>query len=225
MRTLKLPSPLWRGASALAMLSLAACTSPDTEAELDEFRASALGRDTGMVDTGPVQCADERPAIDGEYLCALSATIGRDKPIYLYIDMDLDGDTITANAQPLVRDTTEEGDGLMENRRTPAGDALPEITATYESDGSFELEWIDVTMVGEANPITFREIGGDFVLSGTFVTDDVAFGDLGGMITNPTTLPLNGSTFACERTEDPLSVDPVYYNSDILDITPCATDG
>ncbi len=206
-----------------------ACASPDALAELDEFRAAALGRDAGGQDTS-TGCSEERPTPDGDYFCALSASIGRTLPLYMNVNFALDGDTLTVNAQPLVREYTEESSPpddveLMSNRREAVGDPLAEVTAAYGSDGSFEIVWNDTTVPGEANPLTFREIGGDLILTGTFITDGVAAGAMSGTVTRPTALPLAGSTFACERTDAPIEIDPVYYNGDIVTITPCAGEG
>lgn len=225
MRTFRLVAPSATRAAALAtsLLLAGGCASPDPEAELDEFREAAL-TDTGGGDTD-ISCSTERPTPDGDYLCALSATLDRQKPLYILVNFTLDGDTLSVTGQPLVRDLDEDGATPMANARQPAGDPLADVTTTLESDGSFTIDWSGSLISGEANPLTYRELGGDLILTGTFITDDVAAGDMGGQVTNPTVVPLAGSTFACERTDDATTVDPVYYNGDIVEITPCASEG
>lgn len=203
-----------------AAFALAACESPDPEAEMDDFRDAALS-DVQDSDTA-TGCGDVRPTPSGEYFCALSATLARDKPLYVVMTFTLDGDTLTIDAQPIVRDLDEDGTTPMANARQPVGDPLPQVVTTYGDNGEFTVDWPGITILGPANPLTFRDLGGDLVLNGAFVTDDVAFGRMGGLVTNPTEVPLDGSNFACQRSDDPASVDPVYYDERILELTPCA---
>lgn len=205
---------------AAAALFLGGCASPDPENEMDEFRSAALS-DAGGQDT-TASCGDIRPTPSGSYFCALSANLARDKPLYIYMTFTLDGETLTIDAQPLVRDLDEDDTTPMDDAREPIGDLLPQVVTEYGENGEFTIDWPGITILGDANPLTYRDLGGDLVLNGTFVTDDVAYGTMGGQVTNPTIVPLAGSNFACERTDDPASIDPVYYDADILQITPCA---
>jgi hypothetical protein len=206
-----------------ALFGLTACENPDTEAELDEFRAVA---DLGSGDTvGPVGCGEATPNPDGDYFCALSATLAREKPLYMYLTFTLDGTQLTVESQPLVRDFEEDDETPMANPRTPVGDQLPVYVGELAEDGSFFVDWPGIEVAGEANPVTYRLLGGDLTLDGAFINDDVAYGQFGGAVTNPAPISLTGSTFACVRTEDPTTLDPVYYNEEVTVLTDCELPG
>ena len=155
------------------------------------------------------------PTPSGTYFCALSFNLNRGAPIYLAMDLRLQpsGD-MEVSAQPLVRDVEPDG-GRMPSARTPVGAPLATQVVPYGDDGSFELTYVDQTIVGDANPVTFRDIVGTFELSGVFVSDDVAFGAMDGEVTSPTRVPLGGSTFACVRSDDFGAIDPVYYDETV----------
>lgn len=206
-----------------AICALTACESPDTEAELDEFRAAALG--SGEGDTGPVGCGAARPTPDGEYFCALSANLARDKPLFMTLTFAVSGSDLTVTSQPLVRDFGEDGETPMERARLPVGDELPVNNTTLGDDGSFFIDWPGITVLGDANPLTFRDLGGDLTLTGVFLTNDVAYGEMGGAVTSPAPVPLAGSTFACVKSDDPTTVDPLYYNEDVIVLTDCDLPG
>ena len=215
-----------------ALAALAGCESPDTENELEEFRSEApleegSGETEGCSDEPlpAASCVDARPNPQGAYLCALSATLGRDKPLYMELTFTTAGNTLVVESQPLVRDLDEDDETPMAAAREPAGPPLPVVQTTLNDDGTFIVDWPGITVVGDANPLTYRDLGGDLVLSGVFVNNDVAVGDMCGEVTNPTTVPLRGSTFACVRSSDPASVDPVYYNDDALVLTECNLPG
>ncbi|MCB9507720.1 MAG: hypothetical protein H6698_04020 [Myxococcales bacterium] len=233
--------PVLVTAAAFAV-ALGACEEPDTYLSLAMFEDVALAdaapdvEDTtpDAPDTTPDVPLDvgdgsgggdvvECPAIapSGDYLCALSANVAREKPLYLLIDFTLDAGTLTAVAQPVEIDILESGDPNP-NRRLPAGGTLPTLDVPFGEDGSFELAWNDVTIVGAANPLTFRDIGGSFILTGRFYDDNIAYGTMGGEVTSPTTVPLGGSKFACQRTDDAPSLDPVYHDdSAAAAVVPC----
>jgi hypothetical protein len=204
------------------LLSLAACASPDPEASLDSFREAALtdaGSDTGTDIGGDTDaCVRPRPTPDGDYFCALSASLDREKPLYMALNFTLDGDELTVDAQALARDIDEDRETPMDNARDPVGDVLPQNVVTYGEQGTFRIEWPGIIVVGAANPLTYSDIGGNLILEGRFIDDDISHGAMSGEVTNPTFLPLAGSTFACQRTDDPSSVDPVYWDSTIEEI-------
>ena len=206
--------------SALFALGVAAggCESPDIYASLETFEdAARSGIEEDAGETGTV-C--ENPEPSGLYLCALSASVARDKPLYLGVTFSVADGTLTALAQPLEIDILETNEANP-NARRPVGDALPDLAVPWDGTGTFSLEWSDVTIVGAANPLTFRDIGGSFILDGAFYSDDVAYGRMSGEVTSPTVVPLGGSRFACQRTDDPPTLDPVYHDDTAAEAVSC----
>ncbi len=231
----RLAFPLALLGVALAATILSGCESPDPEGVLDQFRdrvrsdaegdVSADATDTDPTDTvatdtdptdanGDTGCEPAPIEPNGIFLCALSATLNPVAPLYMAFDISLGDGELTIAAQPLIRDVNEDG-SPMDGARTNAGDPLPPQVVPWAGDGAFGVTFSDVTVIGEANPVTFRDIAGTFELTGEFVNNDVAFGAMAGEVTSPTVVPLNGSTFACVRADDFASIDPVYYNDEI----------
>lgn len=158
---------------------LAAC--PDTGARLDEFnersepyRVEAVaGECTGVAD------------LTGDYMLAILTTVDP-SPILMFAGAEVDtgANTITISMTPL---TTDD--------RTLVGDTF---TATSDLDdvGAFVLDFGEITVPGEANPIIPGvPATAEITLVGCTSTVDSTCGAVEGRVTSPAEVPLDGSSF------------------------------
>lgn len=220
---------------AWVALGLLGCESPDPETRMDEFadRSGSLtpdevadatggdGADAGAdiaedvaVDAPTNDAGDVclPPDPEGVWFFALSANLDREAPLYFEITMTYDGETITANGQPLRYDADPLSGEASPDPRTAVGDPVPSSSA-YDAQGCFVMEFPDVLVTGEANPLTGRDIEGTVIVDGCVVGENEAFGDMRGQIVAPLMLDLNGSTFAAVRGVTPFTdIDPVFYD-------------
>ena len=216
-----------------ALLSLAACESPDPEGRMDEFAertgstppsdgdaggaadaadAGSGGADAIVDDAGNV-CTPPDPT--GEWFFALSANLDREAPLYFEISMAYDGETITASGQPLRYDADPLTGDPSADPRSPVGDPVPS-TSAYDAQGCFVMDFPDVLVTGEANPLTGRDIEGTVIVDGCIVGENETVGVMRGQIVAPLMLNLEGSTFAGVRGVTPYtSIDPVFYDENL----------
>ena len=178
---------------------LAACASPDTEARYNEFAdATAEAR---LVDTN----TGEGVVIDfsGTFLLSLSTVVDPEKPIYFdtTVAVDTDAQTIDLSFQALTADVDAAGDP-RDDARDPVGDAIIAEDVPYNDDGTFVAELGEVTMVGDANAVTFRDIVATLTLTGRVDSEDFFCGSVAGDVTIPLPIPLAGSTFGAVRVDD-----------------------
>ncbi len=224
-----------------AAFVLAACTEPDAEQRFNDFYDAAVGStddvgtdptadvvpDTTVNDGGTdAGACDPVPAPldpEGVWFFAVSSTLDREKPLYLQATITANGDTYDFTFQPLTSDIAFDEDFNEIPRDNPrVATGTPIVTSGVEigADGVFEVTASDITVTGDANPISGRDIRGTITLTGTLGPLN-ACGDVSGDIVEPLALSLNGSTFAARRTgeSDPNEIDPVLYNCDEIDLT------
>jgi hypothetical protein len=168
------------------------------EAEAESANGESSPRDFG----GPTS------ALSGTYLFALAAVIDPAHPLQFraYVDAEADasgGSTLEVLLQPLALDVQSTN-----APRTPVGDPIPMVIGV-DANGDFGGELPDILIPGAANPITGSEIGASVRLQGSIGDADVWCGDASGMVTQPLTLDLAGSTFSFTRLEDDVLPDPV----------------
>jgi hypothetical protein len=185
---------------ASALLAAPGCVA-DAEGEYEAF-AKRAGKGTGGAGGGTTDggCTPPEPGeIDGDYIFALSATLGPDTPVLFLTTITTsagaDGMQMQWRLQPLA----------AEDRTTPVGSAIDFEPFTVNSDGTFLADPGPLTVTGEANPITKgNPITADIDLSGEFCgVEDFYCGAVGGEVTSPLTLPLTGSTFTLSKVTTP----------------------
>lgn len=192
-------------AGALGLVALASgCTDPD--GRYDDFlerTADLRAPDSGAITPG------ERFDFSGRYLVALSITLAPGQPILLAADVGVAEDlaSIDLAFQPLATD-------LDEAPRSEVGDALEVDAVPYAEDGSFEVDFGEVTVPARANPISGSDIVATVAIAGTAheATDDRAMlfcGDASGMVRVPLALDLAGSTFGAVPAESFEGVEPL----------------
>lgn len=209
-----------------ALLALAACESPDPIARMDEFAERTDSQPIDESDAGAdisTDIDDACPPVDptGTWFFALSATLDREAPIFFEITFSIDDEGILqASGQPLRYDADPVDGTPAENPRVAVGEPVLS-SSPYGADGTYSLTFPDVTVTGEANPLTGRDILGTVILDGRFEGENTTFGAMSGEIVEPLVLNLNGSTYAGVRAapEDYPDIDPVYYN-DTIPFTP-----
>lgn len=194
--------------SRLALLfgamSLTACVDPG--ARYDDFierTADLRGRDAGMVEP------TERFDWSGRYLLALSTVLAPDQPLLFAVDVEVSSDLelATLELQPLTTDDDDEP-------RTPIGDRIVLEDVPYDAEGTLSADLGEVTVPGRANPITGSDIVASVQLSARTraETDDepsLFCGEVEGMVIEPLSYDLAGSTFGAVPTDDAPSAEPL----------------
>lgn len=193
----------WLGLStAVATLGIG-CS--DAQGEFDKFveRADKVGgAETGTGDdayTGDCSKISQADVANG-YLFTLSANIKRDKPFLANATVTIDegASTISFSIQPL--DATD--------KTTPVGDPVPGGPFPIEADGSFVGDFGEISMVGEANPISGSELATNLLLRGQpggwCAESSFVCGDVEGIASKPIKdLDLKTSTFTFQRLTAP----------------------
>ena len=129
------------------------------------------------------------------YLFSLSAVLLPNEPFVAdaTVTMDEGANTISFSIQPLNAD----------DKTTPVGDPILGGPYQVQPDGSFEADFGEISMVGDANPIS----GNDLVTTLTLIAEpggwckesDFVCGDAVGKASKPLSIKLEGSTFTFQR--------------------------
>jgi hypothetical protein len=172
---------------------------PDPDARLEEFLdASEEARNEPPP---KMDLASTLEDIKGDFLLALAVSSAQDLPLQFYATSTLvqndDGTgTVTLSLQPLAIDPGEKL-----TPRTPVGDPLLLENVAVSDAGRFEIDLGTVEVVAAANPILGADIVADIALEGFIQTSDLFCGNVTGLVTEPTELDLDGSTFAAIRVD------------------------
>ena len=178
---------------------LAGCPQPD--ASFDDFAA----RYAKANPPGPAAAGGETvQEVEGDFLFTLSATLKPEKPLLFVAKLTTTDAGLTLNVQPLAID-----------RKTLVGEAHDLGPYPIEDGGKLVADLPELTIPGEANPITKcttpgmcsgSEIVADAALAGA-VCEDFICGDVTGKVTKPLPLPLSSPTksskFTMQRLEKP----------------------
>jgi len=177
----------------------AACATPDTESRYNEFADATADARSVDANTGEGVVID----FSGTFMLSLSTVVDTEKPIYFDtpVVVDVDAQTIDLSFQPLTADVNSAGEARAD-ARDPVGDAITAEDVPYEDDGTWVADLGEVTMVGDANAVTFRDIVATLTLSGRVDSADFFCGTVAGDVTIPLPIPLAGSTFASVRVDD-----------------------
>ena len=206
---------LLTGALAATVVTVAvACDTPDTQGRFDEFAANTVDDRKGPADTGMDIPEPEGSRVDfgGTYLMAVEvAGIGAGRPLHLQADVtvDLETNTIAMTLQPLKSDVDAQTQEVRADARTAVGAALSFENIAFEEDGTFVADLGHVEVEGEANPLTGSFIEADMVLHGIVANAEVFCGSVTGMVTVPSNIPLEGSTFGVVKGTEFATVTPM----------------
>lgn len=197
----------------VALLIISAC--PDPDARLSEFiestkdqRQKEQATDT-MSDTEGSMITD----ISGTFFFALETAVaipGATIQFLAYSELVANDDgsgSLSLKFQPL---------SLLQGSTSEPRDPLDQLLE-YENipvtpEGTFELDMGNVTILGEANPISQSIIKANLVLRGEIRSADAWCGTITGMATEPLELNLEGTTFATKRLMDTIP-DPLPTNT------------
>jgi hypothetical protein len=146
-------------------------------------------------------------ALQGQWLFALAATLGPDKPILFFADVvatDVaDGVEWTWTITPLDAKT-----------RTPLT-ALPTLApSVVPSSGAWTVDLAPIAVPGAANPITGSDIEADANLAGNVCGGrDFFCGDVTGNVTKPVSLKLDGSKWTMAKLPAPDTLPETIFVS------------
>ncbi len=188
----------------LLLLCAQACVDP--EGRYDDFierSAGMRGQDAGTPQTG------ERFDFSGSYLLALSTTLAPGQPILFSCDVSVASDleTLDLTIQPLTTDDAAAP-------REPVGDSLDVSAIPYAEDGSFSVDFGQVTVPGDANPISGSDIVADVMITATAFPmnaelPDYFCGEATGSVSVPLMLDLAGSSLGAVETSDLAGAEPL----------------
>ena len=185
---------------ASVVVFVSACTSPDPEGRHNEFAANTadLRLDAGDTSVGSGVVID----FTGTFFFSFSTVVDFEKPIFFEAtveEFDTDAQTFNLTLQALKTDL-ELDDTPRADARAYTGDPIVVENIIYADDGTFVADLGTVTMSGDANGITGRDIVADIVLKGRVDSEDFFCGSVEGDVTFPVPIALAGSTFGATRT-------------------------
>lgn len=185
----------------LAALLFGGCI--DTQARLDEFYDRS---DPYRIEVQTGECVG-RNDLSGTWLLALATVVNPAAPILFQADFDIDTGVepwaLTLTLQPLA----VEG-------RAATGEPFV-ASGTIDSDGTFDLDFGPIVVLGAANPVVPGvDAAATLLLSGCTNSAALSCGNIDGAITSPASLPLTGSTYGAVpvdgdiATKEPVSACP-----------------
>jgi len=144
---------------------------------------------------------DEIPDITGQFYLAIEPIIAQGLYLEFIVDAEFseDAGAVTGDfsVQPLCVHSDCGADLLQ-----PLGDPIVASDVLVDGNCSFTAELNDITVPGNANPISGSPIIGDITLLGVVRSTDLFCGDVVGTLQAPIpNLSLDGSTFGAKRIE------------------------
>jgi hypothetical protein len=193
-------------ASAAVLLLLSAQGCVDPQGRYDAFierTADMRGQDAAMGATA------ERFDFSGQYLLGLSTTLAVGVPILFDCNVTVAADleTLDLSIQPL----TTDADGTP---RVPTGESVTAAGVPYAEDGSFTADLGEVTVPGNANPISGADIVASVVITAsafpmTAELPTYFCGQVMGMVTVPLAVALAGSTIGAVQATSFTDAEPL----------------
>ena len=187
-----------RAVLAVSALLTVGCVDP--AADLEAFQKRLNDRplvDAGTPSGDAQSCVIQPGEVEGTFLLAISTSIAPTKPIVALADLTTpafqDGTGLAFLVQPL----------SASDRTTPVGAPISLGPFLIDGAGNFRADMPGLTVSGDANPITpGAPISADLVLSGNLCATSGFFcGSVGGRVTSPVMLGLDGSTFTLTRVD------------------------
>jgi hypothetical protein len=147
------------------------------------------------VTTGP--SPDVGIDVDGTYLLAVAAVIDPGHPLQYVAEVERDAEFFDLVLQPLTLDI-----GSTTAPRLPYGSPLVFTGVPIDDGGCFVLEMGEVFVAGVTNPITGADLVATITLVGCLPPAGFC-GNVEGMVHEPLSIDLGGSTFAAVPIRDP----------------------
>lgn len=173
---------------------------PDVEGKYDRFLDATADEREEYQNMDPGQSGGFAN-IEGDFILALSSSVAPSLPLQFIATVTFEAlddgtGTLDLDLQPLslTPQSTNEP-------RLPVGEVLEYRDVEVNEDGTFAIDLGEVTVVGEANPISGSEIIATLNLEASTLSEDLWCGSVTGMIFAPLTFDLQGSTFASVRLE------------------------
>lgn len=171
-----------------AGLALGGC--PDSMGEFDEFIEKSepfrVVPQAGVC-TGPVD-------LSGSYLLGAVVVVDKTKTLRFKLDLDVDlaGNSISGDLQGIAVPPNNGATAVG----TLVGDVYSATAELDPTDGSFSLDFGEIVVPTEANPILATAVTTTITLTGCTSTTTDACGIIEGQISKPLELPLAGSSWA-----------------------------
>jgi len=166
--------------AAVALTSVAGC--PDTKARLDRF---ADDSEPLRLTTAGIQC-DGPVDASGDYFIAAAVAIAPDKPIVFRGDLTVDLTAMTVQLDMFA---------LSIEGREEVGEVIS-ATGDLADDGTFVLDFGATAVPAAADAvIPGVDVAANMTFTGCTRTATTVCGVIDGNVTEPTDLPLAGSTW------------------------------
>ena len=218
-------APIYRLLLGLSLLLVhGACADPDPEGRYEGFieergdvaepEEDTTPTDTEGDTTTPPRCAGENwgAALGEGAPFFMSLRNPLDPSLLLYFNVSFtpqSGDEYQVTFQPLKTDVPAGGSDPRPDPRTPAGD--PTIgSGTLQEDGYMELTLNDISVSGEANPLTGANITANLTMGICIYEIDAFCGRvIDGVAIASVTVPLRNQRFGAIRTADAAGATPM----------------
>ena len=204
--------PMSRYFSLLAAVPLAGlltgCPSPDAEGRYDGF-VDKTQDDRDDAATVKMDVGGTLADVTGTFHFSLTPTpVSATTPFQFiatttFTASDGGGGQLDVDLQPLSLDILATG-----TPREFVGDIIS-LSFPVDEAGAFDADLGEITLVGQANPVTGSDIIATLQLTGAIQDEDVYCGIVGGMVTVPANIDLTGSTFAAIRINPEDATNPM----------------
>lgn len=187
------------------------CPSADVDGRFDEFVENTEDEREDSKDVR-MDMGSALADVTGTFLFALDTVASPGLPLQFIATVTFAaegaGGTLGMDLQPLAL-----MQGSSTDPRTPAGEVIEVPGIAVDESGGFMVALGVLEVTGAANPITQSDIKADVSLSGGIQSVDLFCGTVDGMVSEPTDIPLRGSTFAAQRIE---ATDPASLPTEVL---------
>jgi hypothetical protein len=184
---------------------LSACRSPDPEERYDAFASRTSDMRAGEATILEGVDID----FSGRFVLAAATVLSPGLPLVFQVEVTItpgDPATIEFVFQPLTTVTDETGEPRAEeDQRVPTGDEII-VTGVEFIDGAFSVDMGTVNIPGAANPLTFRDVVAELVLTGAVLSETEFCGGADGAVIEPIVANLDGSTFGALGVDDVRSI-------------------
>jgi len=192
---------------ALLCAALVITSCPDPEGSYNDWLAETEDMRVSVdMSTDGGQVVD----FSGNYLLTANTPLGGPLLFGCTINVHDDLTLIDITIQPILTDLTSDGNP-RDDARTPTGDPIGVTDVPYNEDGTFVADFGEVSIPAQANPIGFRPIVANLILTSTVLSNDQFCGLVGGRLIEPFDFDLTGSTFNAVMTDDLTSIENPTY--------------
>lgn len=174
------------------------CDTPDPQGEFDNFGERT--RDDRVVADMSFNNGQQID-FSGTYLLGIVSLLSP-TPILLETEVSVNENfEIDFVFQPVKTDVDAQSGTPRADPRTPVGDEIPVSGVQLQEDGTFVVDLGEVSVGGEANPISGSDIIANITLNGSVQSPTFFCGTASGNVFEPIMLPLDGSTMGAVALE------------------------